>query len=220
MVNKIIDYEVLCQCDSWNYKTLFVADDTEGGGGNFYDFSDRVADGYDDPPANTIKYVPEPPYSVHKIYLGQTCDFSNPRQSIECRAEFVDSLNTDGALFVSWVGHSTKDYWGAERIVDITSIDQLDNAPCLPLAVSMTCFEGSFQDPVTTSLAEHAVRIPEDGFIASWSPTGFGLATGHDLMEEGLMLAMLHDDVFEIGAAITQAKEISMPKRLRANTMI
>jgi hypothetical protein len=207
MVDKIIGYEVQCQCDSWNYKTLFVADDTEGGGGNFYDFSDRVADGYDDPPANTIKYVPDPPYSVHKIYLGQTCDLNNPPLSVECRAEFTNTLNTDGALFVSWVGHSTKDYWAAEKIVDIPSIDQLDNAPCLPFAVSMTCFEGSFHDPTTEALAEHAVRIANDGFIASWSPTGFGLATGHDLLEEGLMLALFHDDVFELGAAITQAKE-------------
>ena len=37
----------------------FVADDLEGGGGNFYEYSDKIADGYVDEPANTVKLIPE-----------------------------------------------------------------------------------------------------------------------------------------------------------------
>ena len=73
MVNKTIDYEVSCQCNTWNYNTLFVADDLEGGGGNFWDYSDRIANGYLDPPDQTTPLLPET-YSVAKAYLGQTCD--------------------------------------------------------------------------------------------------------------------------------------------------
>ena len=198
MVDKIIAYEVDCKCGSWNYETLFVSDDTEGGGGIFYEYSDRIAN----------DYVPKPPYyEVNKVYLGQTCFENQDDEAIKCQTDFVDSLNTDGALFVSWVGHSSEDVWGAEHIVDIPTIDQLDNAPCLPLSVAMTCYEGSFHNPSDTGLAEHAVRMPGAGFVASWSPTGKGLAPGHDLLEEGLMLALLYDDVLEVGAAITQAKE-------------
>ena len=76
MVNKIIAYEDpgQCQCNEWNYNTLFIADDLEDGGGDFYAYSDEVAEGYADPPAKTFKFVPNPPYSVTKAYLGRTCE--------------------------------------------------------------------------------------------------------------------------------------------------
>ena len=50
------------------------------------------------------------------------------------------------------------------------------------------------------------MRLPIHGAIASWSPTGFGIVTGHDYLEKGLMLAMFHDDIPQLGAAITRAK--------------
>ncbi len=205
MLQKIVAYETECQCNGWNYNTLFVADDLEGGGGDFREYSNRVADGNFPAPNDTVKVVPAA-YNITKIYLGDTCDPTNPNPSVECRADIIDTLNNEGALFVSYVGHSTKTYWAVEKLFDKGSIDSLVNAPCLPIMVSMTCLEGSFHDPAVESLAEYAVRRPDDGAIASWTPTGFGLVTGHDLLEQGLMLAMLHDEVMELGAAITEAK--------------
>lgn len=207
---KIFDYEVQCECNGWNYNTLFVADDLEGGGGNFREYSDQVADGYFDLPDNTSKIVPTA-YTINKTYLGDTCDIDLPLPgeediSVECRQEIIDTLNGPGALFVSYVGHATKTNWAVERLLDASALDEVDNASCLPLMIAMTCLEGSFHDPVDTALGEYSVTLPYDGAIASWSPTGFGLVTGHDVLEQGLMLALLHDGVSELGAAITQAK--------------
>ena len=67
----------------------------------------------------------------------------------------------------------------------------------------MTCFEGSYHDPTTTALAEAAVRMPVNGFIASWSPTGFGLVSGHDYLEKGVVFGPLHENVERLGPATT-----------------
>ncbi len=205
MVDKTIDYETGCHCGDWSYSTIFASDDLEGGGGNFYDFSDRVADGYDDPPTNTVKYVPEK-YTIDKLYMGQTCDTDNPPIANQCTEALTSTLNITGALFVSYVGHATKTYWAQEHLWTQSDVASLQNGPCLPIMLAMTCFEGSFQDPAQQALGEYQVRLPQHGAVASWSSTGNGLATGHDLLEKGLMLALFHQDVKRLGAATNAAK--------------
>jgi hypothetical protein len=216
MVNKTINYETTCKCNSpndWNYNTLFVTDDLEGGGGNFYYFSDEVADGYSDPPANTIPLLPAT-YTKEKAYLGQTCDTTgNPSPATGCRSQILNELNGQGALLVSYVGHSTTFQWADERLWDSSMVNSLTNGTtnggCLPVMLPMTCFEGSFHEigPSVASLAERTVRAPVNGAVASWSPTGFGLVSGHDYLERGLLLALFHHEAPTLGAGITEAKQ-------------
>ena len=205
MVDKIINYESGCRCGSWNYNAFFMSDNLEGGGGNFYALSDAVADGYADPPTNTVKFLPDV-YSPTKFYMGQTCDISNPTIADECPSQLSASLDMTGSLFVSYVGHATKIYWAKEHLWDQMDVAGLTNGPCLPIMLSMTCFDGSFQEPARDALGEYQVRIPEHGAIASWSSTGNGLANGHDLLEKGLMLALFHQDITRLGPAIDYAK--------------
>ncbi len=208
LVQKILDYELACQCGAWNYNTLFLADDLEGGGGNFYAYSDEIANGFVDP-ANTVPLIP-PAYSVQKQYLGQTCDVvGNPSVANECRQQTADALNGPGTLFLSYVGHSTKTEWATERMMDASLIAGLTNGPCLPINLAMTCLEGYFHEAAqgSASLAEVAVRTPLHGAVASWSPTGLGLVTGHDYLERGLMLALFHNGISELGPAMNYAKK-------------
>ena len=105
---------------------LFLADDMEGGGGDFAAYSDLIADGYVDEPANTVKLIPET-YQVQKQYLGLTCDTAgNPADAAQCRGNLVNTLNTTGALFVSYVGHSTKEYWAVGAYVRQNGQRRLD----------------------------------------------------------------------------------------------
>lgn len=223
MVDKTMRYEVSCQCDGvWDKNALFVADDLDGGGGDFRHYSDLIADGYADE-ANTVKLIPDS-YTRQKEYLGSTCDI-NPsvQDAAECRGNLVDTLNTTGSLFVSYVGHATKDIWAPEEhIFDVqTNRTLLTNGPCLPIMLAMTCYEGSFHDFETPeTLAESSVRLslPDDpatpeneyrtpGAVASFSPTGFGLVTGHDYLEKGMMLAWFHEGIDRLGASATFAKQ-------------
>ena len=220
MVDKIINYETQCTCGSWSYNTIFVTDNLEGGGGDFYSYSDLIADGYVDPGSPTTALVPQPPYTVEKLYLKDPRT-NDPRGTCsqnltvippvrECTERLVSSLNDPGALFVSYVGHGGKDSWATERLWDLTSAaaPPLTNGPCLPILLPMTCYEGSFHEPgaTFTSLAEGSTRLPIHGAIASWSPTGFGLVSGHDILERGLLIALLQNDFDRLGPAIDYAK--------------
>jgi uncharacterized repeat protein (TIGR01451 family) len=75
----------------------------------------------------------------------------------------------------------------------------------------MTCQEGYYIYPSSATddrscLAESIVRVPGKGAIASWSPTGWGPAAGHDFLNRGLFQAFFYDGVDQLGPATTQAK--------------
>ena len=71
----------------------------------------------------------------------------------------------------------------------------------------MTCNEGYFidPDPAQVSLSELGVRAENRGAIASWAPTGYGMAPGHDFLERGIFLAVFQDGK-TLGSAATAAK--------------
>jgi hypothetical protein len=202
MVNKILSYEAQATAD-WMKQVLFVTDDLEGGGGDFYAYSDGIADGHATYKGSDVKILPAS-YTPNKIYLGNTCDLSNPAISVECRTQIIGKLNA-GSLMVSYIGHGVKTYWAAERLYDMTALESVSNADRLPIMLPMTCNEGYFVDPTESSLSELEVRATGKGAIASWAPTGLGLAPGHDFLERGLFLAVFHDGK-SLGSGATAAK--------------
>jgi hypothetical protein len=60
----------------------------------------------------------------------------------------------------------------------------------------MTCLDGYWIYPSRSSLTEIMLRAANGGSVASFSPTGLGVSTGHDLLERGLL-----DSVFQQGAS-------------------
>ena len=210
MVNKILAYETMTPNQAWTRQVLLVSDDLEDGGGNFYAFSDAIADGYTEYKGQQRRNLPAP-YVAKKIYLAQTCDadnVGNTKPSVECRQQIIDALNTTGAFMVSYIGHGTKTYWATEKLFDAVALTQLHTGSHLPIMLPMTCNEGFFQSPQVgvESLSEAEIRAPDNGAVASWAPTGFGLSTGHDYLERGLFLNMIYDRIQELGAATTAAK--------------
>jgi hypothetical protein len=213
MVDKILDYELLSPPGDWDKNVLFIADELSLGGGNFYELSDVLADGYDDPPANTIKYLPAG-YTSYKVYMETpgwsypqtTCAYESP--SIACKQDIINTINQRGTLLVSYVGHSTKTYWGTNRMFDEVGLSQLTNGDMLPVFLAMSCVDGAFHQPEVgaEAFAEMNVRMAGGGSIASWSGTGWGLAFGHDYLERGFLLGLFHDGAESLGAATTAGK--------------
>ena len=206
----ILGYETSPAAGDWNRNVLFGADDLEGGGGNFYTLSDAIADGYADPPTNTVKFLPAP-YVPQEICLGQTCPDEEP--SVVCRQQIVNTINTTGALLVNFIGRSTKFYWARERLMDYGALVGLTNGDKLFISLPMTCLEGYFHEAQigVHSFGEMNVRLAGGGAVASWSPSGLGVATGHDMLERGFFLALFHDGVQELGPATNQAKLYLLP---------
>ena len=205
MVRKTMRYEQMAVKDDWNKNLLFVTDNLQGGGGAFYNYSDAIADGSTLIQSSEVSLLPEA-YNRNKLYLGlDKCPDGSP--ALACQQEIVEQLN-EGALFVSYVGHGAKQYWAEEQLLNLSALQRLDNADRLPIMLPMTCLEGFFHeaDAGIDAFAESIVRMPDTGAVASWSPTGFGLVSGHDYLETGFFLAVFHHGIEKIGAAATEGK--------------
>ena len=193
LVTKIINYEQNPPPGDWNEQVLFIADDADGGG-NFEAFSDDIVN----------NHLPSA-YTPHKIYYDVThTDVALTRQAI------IDEFNA-GRLLVNYVGHAGVQYWASEKFFQISSLASLSNGPKLPFMVPMTCQEGYFvwpkpPDKNYTSLAESVVTLATNGAIASWSPTGFGIASGHDYLNKALYDEFLDKGNTAFGSATTAAK--------------
>jgi hypothetical protein len=203
MVEKTIRYEQAPYdpADPWEQRLLFVTDNLVGGGGPFYTYSDEIADGLVERATGPVPLTPER-FQRTKLYLGQTCPNENP--AINCQQSLVEQLN-QGALLVSYIGHSAKEYWAEEQLFNKPSLSQLANGDRLPIMLPMTCLEGFFHeaDAASASLGESIVRMPGAGAVASWSPTGLGLVSGHDYLQRGFFLALFHEGERELGSLIT-----------------
>jgi len=219
MVDKTIAYEN-ASCDPMPTDVLFTADDEDGN--LYWDLSDGVADGYADPPTNTIKYLPDP-YVPVKKYLGKDCNYApdgNATSGEECRQQIVDKLNDTGALLVSYVGHSTKSYWAVEQIWNKGAVGDLNNTNAceLPVMINLGCDEGYFHNPTDSAVSEEGVRKASSGPVASVSPTYYGYPYGHDSFEKGFFLAVFHDDVQQVGRAMVMAKQHALDEGYTTET--
>lgn len=208
MVSKTIKYESTPPFNDWNLRVLFISDDGEGGGGDFFHFSDVLADGYASPTQEPdTKYLPAP-YTSTKIYLGYNINgkAGTCLTASECQQDIIDGVN-EGALFTSYVGHAQLANWATEPLVNANIVEQFTNYERLSIFLGMACFEGFFHEPNLVPLAESYLLSPIGGAVASWSPTGFGVATGHDWLEQGLFLSVFQDGETVLGLASDAGKQ-------------
>jgi hypothetical protein len=189
MVNKILSYGQNPPQGGWTSQLTFVADNADAGG-NFPALSDNIID----------HYLPTD-YDAEKIYYGIP-PYGN---SIDAQIGILNAIN-QGRLIVNYTGHGSVAFWASEHLLSVSSIDSLTNTGKYPLFLPMTCQEGYFVAPNYTSLAEGLVRAPDKGAIASFSPAGFGLAYGHDILIQGLYQAFFNNGTLQLGPATTFAK--------------
>ena len=175
MVNKILNYEQNPSGGDWNKNVLFVADNADAAG-NFDVLSDDIAD----------NYLPSS-YTAQKVYYKIT------HSTVDgVRTAIVNAIN-EGRLFTNYIGHSAVNYWAHEKLFRIEDVASLNNDVKLPMVLPMTCLDGYFHSPGLPSLGESIVRTEGSGAIASWSPAGLGLATGHDYLNKGFFTAVFND---------------------------
>ncbi|HIC89962.1 MAG TPA: DUF11 domain-containing protein, partial [Anaerolineae bacterium] len=118
----------------------------------------------------------------------------------------VNAINS-GALFVNYHGHASIQNWAGERIFEISDLSSLSNEGHYPIMMPMTCLEGHYISPGFPSLGEAVVRLTNAGAVASWSPTGLGVATGHETIYQGFYDAVFNQGISQLGLATNYAKE-------------
>jgi hypothetical protein len=82
----------------------------------------------------------------------------------------------------------------------------MNNPDKLPVILSMTCLDGYWLYPGINSLAKVFLISEDKGAIATFSPTGLGVATGHDALQRGFFNAMNNKGEWELGEVSLAAK--------------
>ena len=195
-VNKILAYEQTPITGDWKTQVLAVTDNADSGG-NFPLISE-----------NLLSCCLPPAYPVNKVYLG-SADYpvSNPTLA---RTAILANINA-GKLLVNYIGHGYTSGWADETLFTINSVPSLTNGGKQPVILAMTCQEGYFIHPYlyTTkveALGEVVTRVENKGAIASWSPTGQGVASGHDFLDRGFFNAFFAQGVNTVGEATLAGK--------------
>ena len=190
LVNKIIGYEDAPVPGEWNRQILLIADNADSAGDFAYS-SDYLWTAYQ---LDT--------YAAEKMHLGVTHTIGDARTAIQ------DGI-TSGKVIVNYIGHAGYTEWGdpdPQSLLTSADIPLLTNGGKLPVVLAMTCYEGYFHSPYIVSLAESIIRKEGGGAISSWSPSGAGVASGHDYLNRGFFRAFFHNGALTVGAATIVGK--------------
>ena len=189
LVQKTIAFESTSSDAAWLNRAIFVADDPEPlSAGDFHALSEAARS------------------QLPATFISPTLYYTSQADLAQFRSAVVEEIN-QGALFVSYIGHAGIDVWANESLYRATEVAQLANQDRLPIMLPMTCFTGYYHDPVTASLTEHELLHPVGGSVAAWSPTGLGVATGHDYLQRGLFTAVFDHGMRRLGPATLYGKQ-------------
>ncbi len=197
VISKTISYEQ-SGVQSFQRRVAFVADNIPdpAGAGDFIASSEAVIN----------SYLP-PAYAADRIYENNFGCSAYPCPAVNYA--LTRTINVTGALFVNYTGHGSIAQWSGENIFVNADVATLTNTGQLPILLSMTCLDGYYLHPLTStasSLIELNVRAPNGGAVAAFSPTGLGVANGHDSLERGLYTAIFANGVQRLGPAALAAK--------------
>lgn len=214
VINKIIAYESQVDFNQPD-RLLFVADNEPDLSGYFRQISEDVIDS--SVPAYQI---------VERVYLNDYIDQGGEDACVpgqvcpQATQAIIDQINIGELDFITYTGHGSINYWAQELLIRTTSLPDYVNDPAwndlasmingdnLPVLLSMTCLDGYWIYPSQRfpSLAVNLLRKAGGGIVAAYSPTGLGLAHGHDVLNKAFFDSLYKTGVKELGAAVQYSK--------------
>lgn len=139
----------------WRNMMTFVADDE--------DYNDFITSA--DNMANIVKGM-NPNINFDKIYLDAYQQVSNAGgQRYPEVSTAINNRMSRGSLFFTYVGHSGKDGWSHERILENSDINKWKNPYNLPVMLTLSCTFGYYDRPAL-SPAELALFNSNGGVSA------------------------------------------------------
>jgi hypothetical protein len=197
VVAKIINFEAQSKSLPYLRHMIFVADNVPDpkNAGDFVQFSNDL-----------ISHVLPPLYLPDRVYVNNYGCSPGIGPCPQANYAITSTFNQTGGLFVNYIGHAGVNRWGDESFLVNANVSTLNNLARLPIILSMTCLDGYWIYPGTTGLMEIMLRAANGGSVASFSPTGLGVATGHDRLERGLLNAVFQQGVSRLGAAAQAGK--------------
>ena len=150
--------------------------------------------------------VAERGFELRKLYPSD--DVEANQQSQEGLLQALDR----GQLLVHFLGHGGRYIWRTgvtsyQTTLDLFTVDHLAALapnPRLPLILSMTCFNGAFDDPIDDSFGERLLFLPDRGAVAFFGASWKIVASAE--FSELLVEELTSTATGTIGEAIQRAK--------------
>jgi len=197
VIDKIIRYEANA-FDGWQNHHTFVADNTPDEAGDFVWYAEQIINEFITPDDHAV---------ANRVFQNDfSCDSQADPGCAQVTHAITSSLNITGSLVLNYIGHGSLDRWSHERVLNTTHLDAFDNADQLTIMLSMTCLDGYWFWPNRLSLSAGMLTHAANGAVATFSPTGLGVASGHDLLHEGFYEALFHTPNLTMGAATLHSK--------------
>ncbi len=191
MVAKTIGYEQSPH-QSWQKNMLYITDNTDSAG-NFLQSANELS----------AQFTP-------KGFITTTISLQKGLTGTTARAAISRTVTITGSLFLTYIGHASIPSWAAEQMMNTKAVTTtMHNQTKLPVVLSLDCLDGfwHYPDPVSnSSLVETMVRIPGGGAVAAFSPTGLGLASGHDVLAQGFYSTFFTQEIWELAPAAANAR--------------
>jgi len=195
LVAKLIAYETSPLDLSWRSRSLYVAD-------NFRD-AQNMTDGAGDFAAFADASIAQQPANlqIRRMYYDPSPEAIGvpwrERDAVRAYQRTVAALN-EGDGLVNYIGHASPFQWATTELdksppylLGQYDPDDLTNGARQPIILEMTCVTGAFQTPTFGgTIDERLLLNPSGGAIALWSPTGLGVAHGHDSLQRGFLNAL------------------------------
>ena len=195
-VDKIIAYESSTPSNDWGTPLLAVADNPDSAG-NFAALTQALI----------LTSFPDN-YPIERVYLGVT------HTNVTLARQAVIAAINNGRFLVNYIGHAANSQWAgydnfapySGPLLAIEDVEGLTNANNYPIISAMTCWEGYYINPHAVgsnyeALSEVITRAEGKGAVATWSPTGMSVATGHDIINRAFFDAIFYKVLPTIGQA-------------------
>lgn len=147
MVDKVEQYLNEESYGRWRNEYILLSDDLDDGGDNFVPIMEGV---YTD----IIEHRPF--VNVRKVYTDSYVQESSSGgfRYPQAKEQIIRTIN-NGALVVNYLGHGGEDGMAAERILEKTDAQNLNNQYKYPLFVTVTCELTRFDNPYRPTCGEY-----------------------------------------------------------------
>jgi len=122
--------------------------------------------------------------------------------------EVIRGFNS-GLGLLTFFGHGGPNLWSHERMLHLSDLTQLENAPQLPLITCASCDNAWISyplPPVKQSMGEELVLMPEAGAIGLFGPVAGASPYEHAILVQNLVEGFSRVQLRDTGALILYAK--------------
>lgn len=127
------------------------------------------------------------------------------RDEPNAQANLVAAMNS-GKFIVNYSGHGTAGAWAASNFFANSTIPQLNNVNNESIFTMLTCLNGYFVLPTSSSLAENILHATNGGAVAAWSSTGLTTPDVQELMATRFYFKLGEGQIPRLGDLIRDAK--------------